>query len=136
VLAYDYPLLGLFWTMLWFFLWIAWLVALFQIIGDIFNSDDLGGWGKAIWLIFVIALPLLGVLIYLIARGGGMQRRALERARAQRESYEAYVRESAATAPAVGGGGSADELAKLADLRDRGVITADEFERQKTKILA
>ena len=79
VLAYDYPLLGLFWTMLWFFLWIAWLVALFQIIGDIFNSDDLGGWGKALWLIFVIALPLLGVLIYLIARGGGMQRRAIDK---------------------------------------------------------
>ena len=70
MLAYDYPLLGLFWTMLWFFLWIAWLVALFQIIGDIFNSDDLGGWGKALWLIFVIALPLLGVLIYLIAQRG------------------------------------------------------------------
>ena len=135
MLAYDYPLLGLFWTMLWFFLWIAWLVALFHVIGDIFNSDDLGGWGKAIWLIFVIALPLLGVLIYLIARGGGMQRRALERARSQRESYEAYLRETAASAPA-GGGGSADELVKLADLRDRGVITADEFERQKTKILA
>ena len=83
VLAYDYPLLGLFWTMLWFFLWIAWLVALFQIIGDIFNSDDLGGWGKALWLIFVIILPLLGVLIYLIARGGGMQRRAIEKARAR-----------------------------------------------------
>src|SRR6187200_154201 len=103
--------------MLWFFLWIAWLVALFQIIGDIFNSDDLGGWGKALWLIFVIALPLLGVLIYLIARGGGMQRRALEKARAQRETYETYLRETAGSA-AVGVGGSADELAKLADLRD------------------
>lgn len=134
MLAYDYPLLGLFWTMLWFFLWIAWLVALFQIIGDIFNSDDLGGWSKAIWLIFVILLPLLGVLIYLIARGGGMQRRALEKARAQREAYEAYVRETAASTPA--GGGSADELAKLADLRDKGVITAEEFERQKAKVLS
>jgi ABC-type multidrug transport system fused ATPase/permease subunit len=121
--------------MLWFFLWIAWLVALFQIIGDIFNSDDLGGWGKALWLIFVIALPLLGVLIYLIARGGGMQRRAIDKARAQRESYEAYLRETTAGSAAVGGG-SADELAKLADLRDRGVITGDEFERQKAKILA
>ena len=135
VLAYDYPLLGLFWTMLWFFLWIAWLVALFHIIGDIFNSDDLGGWGKAIWLIFVILLPLLGLLIYLIARGGGMQKRAIEKARAQRESYEAYLRETACST-AVGGGGSADELAKLADLRDKGVITVDEFERQKAKILA
>ena len=139
MLAYDYPLLGLFWTMLWFFLWIAWLVALFHIIGDIFNSDDLGGFGKAIWLIFVILLPLLGVLIYLIARGGGMQRRAIEKARAQREAYDAYLRDTAGSASAGGGGGgagSADELAKLADLRDKGVITADEFERQKAKILA
>ena len=136
MLAYDYPLLGLFWTMLWFFLWIAWLVALFQIIGDIFNSEDLGGFAKAIWLIFVILLPLLGVLIYLIARGGGMQRRAIEKARAQRESYEAYLRETAGSASVGGGGGSADELAKLADLRDKGVITSDEFERQKAKILA
>ena len=138
MLAYDYPLLGLFWTMLWFFLWIAWLVALFQIIGDIFNSDDLGGWGKAIWLIFVILLPLLGVLIYLIARGGGMQRRAIEKAHRQREAYDSYLRETAGSASAGGGGGagSADELAKLADLRDKGVITADEFERQKAKVLA
>ena len=136
MLAYDYPLLGLFWTMLWFFLWIAWLVALFQIIGDIFNSDDLGGWGKAIWLIFVILLPLLGVLIYLIACGGGMQRRAIEKARASREAYEPISAETAVAAPAAGGGGSADELVKLADLRDRGVITADEFERQKAKVLA
>ena len=135
MLAYDYPLLGLFWTMLWFFLWIAWLVALFQIIGDIFNSDDLGGGGKALWLFFVILLPLLGVLIYLIARGGGMQRRAIDKARAQRESYESYLRETAGSA-AVSSGGSADELAKLADLRDRGVISADEFERQKAKVLA
>lgn len=136
MLAYDYPLLGLFWTMLWFFLWIAWLIALFQIIGDIFNSDDLGGWGKAIWLIFVLILPLLGVLIYLIARGGGMQKRAVEKARSQREAYDSYLRETAGSAAASGGGGSADELAKLADLRDKGVITADEFERQKAKILA
>jgi ABC-type multidrug transport system fused ATPase/permease subunit len=138
VLAYDYPLLGLFWTMLWFFLWIAWLVALFQIIGDIFNSDDLGGLSKAIWLIFVIILPLLGVLIYLIARGGDMQKRALEKARKQRETYDAYLRETtAATAVSGGGGaGSADELAKLADLRDKGVITAQEFDSQKAKILA
>ena len=137
MLAYDYPLLGLFWTMLWFFLWIAWLVALFQIIGDIFNSDDLGGWGKAIWLIFVILLPLLGVLIYLIARGGGMQKRAIEKARTNREAYESYLRETAASSGGGGGGsGSADELAKLADLRDKGVITADEFERQKAKVLA
>ena len=83
----------------------------------------------------MILLPLLGVLIYLIARGGGMQRRAIEKARAQREAYDSYLRETAGSASA-GGGGSADELAKLADLRDKGVITADEFERQKAKVLA
>ena len=115
MLAYDYPLLGLFWTMLWFFLWIAWLVALFQIIGDIFNSDDLGGWGKGIWLIFVILLPLLGVLIYLIARGGGMQRRAIEKARAQRDAYESYLRETAGSASAGGGGSRVGSVTPLSE---------------------
>jgi ABC-type multidrug transport system fused ATPase/permease subunit len=135
VLAYDYPLLGMFWTLLWFFLWVAWLVALFQIIGDIFNSDDLGGWGKGLWLIFVIILPLLGVLIYLIARGGGMQKRAIQKAQNQREAYESYLQQSGAGAASVSGG-TADELGKLADLRDKGVITPDEFEQQKAKVLS
>ena len=129
MLAYDYPLLGLFWTMLWFFLWIAWLVALFQIIGDIFNSDDLGGWGKALWLIFVIALPLLGVLIYLIARGGGMRERALKAQAEAKHHMDDYIREQAQSSPA-------DELHKLNDLKEKGAISSEEFDRAKAKLLA
>lgn len=128
--AYDYPLLGVFWTMLWFFLWIAWFMLLFQIIVDIFRSKDLGGIAKALWLIFVLFLPFLGVLIYVIARGHSMGERNLERARAQEQAFQAYVKETA------GSSGSADELAKLADLKERGVISAAEFEQQKAKILS
>jgi hypothetical protein len=131
VLAYDYPLLGLFWTMLWLFLWISWIFLLFRVIGDIFRSRDTGGWVKALWLIFVIVLPFLGVLVYVIARGDAMGQRDIEAARAQEQAFQAYVRETAGA-----GGGPADELAKLADLRDRGVISAAEFEQQKVKILA
>jgi Short C-terminal domain/Phospholipase_D-nuclease N-terminal len=130
VLAYDYPLLSLFWTMLLLFLWVAFFFLLFKVIVDIFRSRDLGGWGKALWLIFVIVLPFLGVLVYVIARGQSMSQRDLEEAKAQEQAFQAYVRQTAAT------GGSADELAKLADLKDRGVITDAEFEQQKAKILA
>ena len=129
MLAYDYPLLGLFWTMLWFFLWIAWLIALFQIIGDIFNSDDLGGWGKAIWLIFVLIRPLLGVLIYLIARGSGMRERSLAEAQEAQKEFDTYVRQTA------GSGSAADELAKLSKLHDEKKLSDEEFERAKAKIV-
>jgi hypothetical protein len=133
VLAYDYPLLGMFWTFLWFFLWIAWIVVLFRVIFDIFRSKDMGGFGKALWVIFVIFLPFLGVLVYLIARGHSMGERDLAEAQAQEKAFRAYVQDAAATS---GGGGSADELTKLADLRDRGVISEDEFQAQKAKLLA
>ena len=130
MLAYDYPLLGLFWTMLWFFLWIAWLVALFQIIGDIFNSDDLGGWGKGIWLIFVILLPLLGVLIYLIARGRSMTQRNMERAQAMSAEQADYIRSVA------GSGQSASaEIESAKRLLDSGAITQAEYEALKAKAL-
>ncbi|HET6686856.1 MAG TPA: SHOCT domain-containing protein [Jiangellaceae bacterium] len=126
------PLLDLFWTMLWFFLFIAWIWLLISIITDIFRSDDLSGWAKALWILFVIVVPWLGALIYLIARGGSMQERAMrdatERAKAQRQ----YIQEVAST----GAPSSAEELTKLAQLRDSGVITADEFEAQKAKLLA
>jgi Short C-terminal domain/Phospholipase_D-nuclease N-terminal len=134
VLAYDYPLLGMFWTFLWFFLWIAWIVVLFRVIFDIFRSKDMGGVGKALWVIFVIFLPFLGVLVYLIARGHGMGERDLQEAQARETAFRAYVQDAAATSG--GGGGSADELTKLADLRDRGVISEDEFQAQKAKLLA
>ena len=126
------PLLDLFWTMLWFFLLIAWIWLLISIITDIFRSDDLSGWAKALWTLFVIIVPWLGALIYLIARGDSMQERAMrdatERAKAQRQ----YIQEVASTSST----SSADELTKLAQLRDSGVITADEFEAQKAKLLA
>jgi hypothetical protein len=131
VLAYDYPLLGIFWTMMWFFLWFIWILVLFRVFVDIFRSRDLGGVAKALWIIFVIILPFLGVLVYVIARGHGMGERDMERARAQEEQFRSYVRETAST-----GGGTADELTKLADLKDRGIITDAEFEQQKAKILS
>ena len=81
MLSYDYPILGLFWTMLWLFLWIAWIILLFRVIIDIFRSRDMGGWGKALWTIFVIVLPFLGVFVYLIARGQSMADRDLDEAR-------------------------------------------------------
>ena len=127
----NYPLLSAFLTMLWFFLWIMWLFLLFWIILDIFRSRDLSGWLKALWLIFILVLPFLGVLVYLIARGGSMHERQEAQARAQDEAFRSYVKDAAGS-----GGGSADELAKLADLRDKGAITEAEFQAGKAKILA
>jgi hypothetical protein len=125
----SYPLLNAFWTMLWFFLWILWFFLLFRVILDIFRSKDLGGWGKAGWLIFVIILPFLGVFVYLIARGGKMNQRDMEDAQARDQAMRSYVREAASE------GSTADELAKLADLRDRGVISEGEFQQSKAKVL-
>lgn len=130
MLAYDFPILGLFWTMLIFFLWIAWLIILFRTVVDIFRSDDLGGWGKAGWLIFVAIIPWLGVLVYLIARGQSMGQRELAQAQAREAAMQDYIRQTAGS-----GGGVADELAKLADLQARGVITEAEFEQQKRRLL-
>lgn len=130
MLAYDYPILGLFWSMLVLFLWIAWFVLLFRVFADIFRSDDLGGWGKALWLIFTILVPFLGVFVYVIARGNGMTRRSIEAAQQNEADFRAYVQDTASS------GGTADQLAKLAKLRDDNVISADEFEREKAKLLA
>ena len=125
----SYPLANAFWTMLWFFLWILWFFLLFRIILDIFRSKDLGGWGKAGWLIFVCILPFLGVFVYLIARGSKMTQRDAEDAQAADQAMRAYVRDAA------GSSGPADELAKLADLRERGVISDAEFQQSKAKVL-
>jgi len=131
MLAYDYPLLGAFWTMFWFFIWILWIILLFRVFGDIFRSHDLSGWAKAAWSIFVILVPFLGVFVYLIARGHAMSQRDVDQAQARQQAFNSYVQEVAAT-----GGSTADELTKLADLKDRGVISVAEFEVQKAKILA
>ncbi len=128
--TYSYPLLGIFWTLFELFLWVIWIWILIAIFVDIFRSRDLSGWGKALWFVFVLFIPLVGVLVYLIARGGKMHERAAQEARRQDEAFRSYVQE-AATPPS-----TADQLAKLADLRDRGVISAAEFEREKSKVLA
>ena len=128
--SYSYPLLGAFWTILEIFLWVLWIWVLIYVFIDIFRSHDLSGWAKALWFIFVLFIPLIGVLVYLIVRGGSMQERAQQQAKQQDQEFRRYVQDAA------GSGNTADQLTKLAELRDRGVITADEFERQKAKVLA
>ena len=127
--SYSYPLLGAFWTIVEIFLWVIWIWILIYVFIDIFRSRDLSGWGKALWFIFVLFIPLIGVLVYLIARGNSMHERAVQEAQHQDREFRAYVQDAASS------GNTADQLAKLADLRDRGVITADEFEREKAKVL-
>ena len=128
----SYPLLNVFWTMFEFFLWVIWIWILIMVFIDIFRSRDLSGWGKALWFLFVLLIPLIGVLVYLIVRGGSMHERAVAQARQQDQEFRSYVQQAAAGAPA----NTADQLQKLADLRDRGVISAQEFEREKAKVLA
>ena len=128
--SYSYPVLGVFWTILMIFLWVIWFWILITIIIDIFRSHDLSGWAKALWFVFILFFPLIGVLVYLIARGGKMHERQVRQAQRQEEQLRSYVQEAA------GPQSSADQLAKLADLRDRGVITDAEFDREKAKILA
>jgi hypothetical protein len=131
LLAYDYPILGLFWTMLIIFLWIAWLMLLFKVIFDIFRSHDMGGVAKAFWAIFVIIIPWLGVLVYLIARGRSMQERDISAMKAEQEAMNTYIRQTAGSSTS-----AADELAKLSELKAQGVLTDAEFAQQKAKLLA
>lgn len=126
------PLLDLFWTMLWFFLFFAWLMLLFRIFGDIFRSEDMGGWAKAFWIIFVIVLPLLGVLVYVIARGSGMAERDVRDYKAVQAAQEDYIRSVAGS----GGASTADQLEKLAALHDAGKLTDQEFQSQKAALLS
>lgn len=130
MLAYDYPLLGLLWTMLGLFLWIAWLFLLFRIFGDIVRSRDLSGWSKAGWSMLVILLPLVGTVVYLGVRGGSMVDRDVDQARAQREALDAYIRTAAGSAT------PSHELSTLASLRQQGVLTEDEFVAQKMRLLS
>jgi hypothetical protein len=130
MLAYTYPLLDLFGSMLGFFLLIIWFWLLIIIFSDIFRSRDLSGWAKALWSIFVIILPFLGIFTYLIVRGGKMHERAAEAAQAQQSAFDNYVKQAAGT-----GDSAADQLSKLADLKAQGVLTDAEFEAQKAKIL-
>ena len=128
--SYSYPLLGAFWTIIEIFLWVLWFWVLITVFIDIFRSSDLSGWGKALWFLFVLIIPLIGVLVYLIVRGGSMHDRMVKQAQQDDQQFRDYVQDAAGSAS------PADQLTKLADLRDRGVITAEEFEREKAKILA
>jgi hypothetical protein len=128
----GYPLLNLFWTMLWFFLFVAWIYLLIVIITDIFRSDDMSGLVKALWVLFILIIPVLGALVYLIARGDKMSARAAADYRRQDQQFREYVRDAASSSA---GTSTADELSKLAALRDAGTITPDEFETQKAKLL-
>jgi hypothetical protein len=130
VLAAEFGTGQVLWDMLWFFLFLIWIWLLIVIFTDIFRSRDLSGWAKALWTIFVIVLPFLGVFVYLIARGPKMHEHAERAAREQDAAMRRYVQ---SVAPA--GGGSADEITRLADLRDKGVISEEEFQRGKAKAL-
>jgi len=128
--AYTYPLADLFGTMLGIFVFLIWFWLLVIIFGDIFRSRDMGGGAKALWVLFVIILPFLGILVYLIARGGKMHERAEQAAQQQQEAFDNYVKQTA------GGSSSVDQLAKLADLKAQGVLSDAEFEAQKAKLLS
>jgi hypothetical protein len=130
MLAAEFGTGQVLWSMLWFFLFFIWIWLLIVIFGDIFRSDDLSGWGKALWSIFIIFLPYLGVFVYLIARGHKMQEHSVKDAQAQDAAFRSYVQNAAGS-----GGSAADEIARLADLRDRGVISEAEFQQAKAKAI-
>ncbi|MFG2651966.1 SHOCT domain-containing protein [Streptomyces sp. NPDC048436] len=130
----DYPLLDLFLTMLYFFLWIMWLFLLFRVVMDVFRDDELSGWGKAGWLVFCIVLPYLGVLVYVIARGRGMGQRDIKQAKQSEAALQDYIRKTVAEGRT--GPSGTDELARLAELRNSGALTDEEFDRAKVKLLA
>ena len=123
------PILHMLWLMFLFFLMLAWIWVIIGVISDIFRSKDLGGLGKGFWALFIIIIPWLGVLCYLIARGSGMQERSLHMLAESEKIQRAYIKEAAGTSVA-------DELAKLAELRDKGVVTEEEFKAHKAKLLA
>jgi ABC-type multidrug transport system fused ATPase/permease subunit len=131
MIASSYPVLDAFLTMLYFFLFIIWIWLLIMVFVDIFRSRDISGWAKALWAIFVIILPFLGVFIYLIARGGKMHERAAQEAAEQQAAFDQYVRQTAGN-----GDDTASQLSKLADLKSQGVLSDAEFEAQKAKLLA
>jgi len=129
-LANDFGTGQVFLSMLWFFLFFIWIWLLIIVFSDIFRSHDLGGWAKAFWVIGIIILPYLGVLIYLIARGHKMAEHAQEAAAAQDAAARAYIQSAAGSS-----GGAADEIARLNDLKNQGVISDAEFEAGKAKVL-
>jgi uncharacterized membrane protein YcjF (UPF0283 family) len=127
-IAADYPFLDVLWTIIIFFCWVIWIWIVITVFIDVFRRDDIGGWHKAAWVVFVIVLPFLGVLIYLIAQHDGMRQRSEKQAQAQQQAFDQYVRDAA--------GGSAGEIAKAKELLDSGAITQEEYDRLKAKALS
>ena len=132
VLASDWAVGEALWSMFWFFLFIVWIFLVFRVFMDIFRDHELGGWAKALWVIGIIVFPFLGVLVYLIARGNKMAENEVRSAQRQQQQFASYVREVAND----GGNSTAAELERLAALRDKGVLTDDEFTSLKAKALA
>ncbi len=130
----DFSLGDLLLGVLWIFGFVIFFWLLITIFSDLWRDHEMSGWGKAAWVLFVIIFPFIGILIYLIVRGGGMSQRALAEQKRARAEFDQYVRETAGGGG--GGGGTADELDKLAGLRDKGVISQEEFDAQKRKLLA
>ena len=129
VMAADYPFMDVLWSMIIFFFWVIWIWIVITVLMDVFRRSDIGGWAKAAWVVFVVILPWLGVLIYLIVEHDEMRQRSLNQAQAQRQQFDDYVRDTA-------GGGSAAEIGKAKELLDSGAITQAEFEALKAKALA
>ncbi len=127
-IAADYPFMDVLWSMIIFFFWVIWIWIVITVLIDVFRRHDIGGFAKALWVIFVVILPWLGVLIYLIVEHDGMRERSVKQAQAQKEQFDQYVREAS--------GGSADEIAKAKQLLDQGAITQDEFNALKAKALS
>ena len=127
-IAADYPFLDVFWTMIIFFFWVIWIWIVITVLVDVFRRHDIGGFAKAAWVIFVVILPWLGVLIYLIVEHDGMRERSVKQAEAQQQQFDQYVRDTA--------GGSADEIARAKALLDEGTITQAEFDAIKAKAVS
>jgi Short C-terminal domain/Phospholipase_D-nuclease N-terminal len=127
-MAADYPFLNIFWSMLIFFCWVIWIWVVITVLIDVFRRDDISGWVKALWVVFVVILPWLGVLIYLIVEHKGMQERSVQQAQQQQQQFDSYVRDAA--------GGSATQIAKAKELLDSGAITQEEYDKLKAQALA
>ena len=130
VIAADYPFMDVLWSMIIFFFWVIWIWIVIQVLVDVFRRHDIGGFAKALWVIFVVILPWLGVLIYLIVEHDGMRERSVKQAQAQKEQFDQYVRDAA------GSSGPSDQIAKAKELLDSGAIDQAEFEALKAKALA
>jgi hypothetical protein len=134
MLAADYPFLNILWTMIIFFTWVMWIWMMVYLFTDLFRRADIGGWHKAVWCVFMICLPFLGALVYLIAQHDGITQRNLERVDAAQQQFDARVQQAAAATH--NGGGAASEIKQAQELLDAGTIDATEFQQLKTRALA